>query len=86
VKEKVVVAINHRRNRQLYQGQVRSQLEQMGALGAAVNPYGFPPEDDTEKPGLSKRNSVEPLWQQLDSLLVVPQAVKEAWAADLLRR
>jgi hypothetical protein len=53
------VATNCPQDRLLYQGQVRSQLEQMGDLGE-VNLYESLPEAGTEKPGLSKSNSEEP--------------------------
>lgn len=56
------MATNCPQDRLLYQGQVRSQLEQMGDLGPLVNPYGSPPGDDTEKPKPSKPNSEVPLW------------------------
>jgi hypothetical protein len=79
VKE-VEVATNSRKTRQPYQGQVRSQLEQMGDLGLLVNPYEPPPEDATEKPKPSKSSNEEPLWVQdpkwllrLGLLPVVPQ-------------
>jgi hypothetical protein len=77
------VATNRPQDRLLYQGQVRSQLEQMGDLGE-VNLYESLPGDATGKRKPSKVSSEERPWVH-PQILVVSQAVKEAWAADLQR-
>ena len=75
---------NRRPDRQLYQGQVRCLLEQTGDLGMQGNPYALRSEGGTEKPKRSKSSSGEPPWVH-PQVLVVPLAVKEAWAAALQR-